>query len=107
MDDIARAFLLTRPKVGVVLDATLLMGRYGITLHNPLDGTLAIDDVVVGCLGNFLDGDTPVVNDGTTLTRLWETHLLYNIGSIFVHRASFSFLHLDTCLVGVVFVAEV
>lgn len=77
MDDIARAFLLTRPKVGVVLDATLLIGRYGITLHNPLDGTLAIDDVVVGCLGNFLDGDTPVVNDDTTLTLLWETHLLY------------------------------
>jgi hypothetical protein len=42
VEDIARLILPTIPEVRGVFDATLIVGRNGITLHNPLDGTFAI-----------------------------------------------------------------
>lgn len=47
-----------------------------VALHDPLDGGLAVDDVVVGAGGDAFEADAAVVEDGAFLALLGEAHLL-------------------------------
>ena len=58
--DVAR---VVGPVVGVVADAAGLVCRDGVTLHDPVDGGLAVDDVAVGVEGDVAQGQVGVVDD--------------------------------------------
>lgn len=47
--------MLAGPIVGIVLNERLLILAHTITLHNPLDGRFAVDDILVGFLWNVLE----------------------------------------------------
>ena len=52
------------PEVGVVGDAAVFVGGDGLAFHDPFEGGLAVDDVVVGGEGDVFEGDALVVDDG-------------------------------------------
>ena len=50
-------------EVGVVGDAALFVCGDGLAFHDPFDGGLAVDDVVVAFQRDVADGDVLVVDD--------------------------------------------
>lgn len=75
VEDVAWLPLFARPEVGDIFDAALLVGRDGITLHNPLDGILAIDLILVGFFGDTFYRDASIVEDRRVLGLLGERRL--------------------------------
>jgi hypothetical protein len=61
--NIARLVVFFGPVVGVVADATVFVHGDLITLHDPLDGRLAIHDVIVGFQRNAAKREVTVEND--------------------------------------------
>lgn len=77
IQDVAGIADLCSPVVGVIADARLLVGAEGIALHDPLDGRLAIDDIVVGAGRDVVDGDVAVVENAGLVGLGGEAHFLY------------------------------
>ena len=59
IDDVAGVVVFAAPVVGVVFDAAGFVDGDLVALHDPFEGGLAVDDVVLG-----FEGDAVVVNDG-------------------------------------------
>lgn len=55
--------MFAAPVVGVVFDATGFVNFDLVAVEEPVEGGLAVDDVVVGVLGDVGDGDVGVVDD--------------------------------------------
>ena len=51
--NVSRVSLLITPIVGVIHDTAILIRSHGVTLHQPLNSRLAIDDVFVGFIRDF------------------------------------------------------
>ena len=75
--------MLLRPIVRVVGDSAFLVGGYGITLHYPFDGGLAVDHILVSFGRYALYGDGVVVVDdafvGSFAVNLAEAHFLHPV----------------------------
>lgn len=62
------------PVVGVVPDATFLVGGDLVALHDPLDGAFAVNDVTVCFFGYTGYGDVAVVDDGLFFALFGKAH---------------------------------
>ena len=62
--------------VGVIGNAALFVGLDLVAVYDPLDSRAAIDDVLVGLVGDVFYGDLRIVDDGVLLATLDELHLL-------------------------------
>ena len=63
VEDITRLVVLTSPCVSIVEDAAFLVRLDNVTLHQPLNGRLTINDVFVCFSRNVLDGNVAIVDD--------------------------------------------
>ena len=63
VEDVAGVVVLFAPVVGVVADAALLVHGDLVTVEDPIEGGLAVDDVVVGVEGDVAEVDFAVVVD--------------------------------------------
>lgn len=75
IEDIA-GFGAVEPLVWVVDYAAVLMGGDLVTLHEPLDGRFAVDNVIVGRRRNARYGDASVVDDGGFAAAVGKLHLV-------------------------------
>ena len=68
------------PEVGVVGDAAVFVGGDGLALHDPFEGGLAVDDVVVGGERDVFEGDEVVVNDGGFVVHILAAGEVFCLG---------------------------
>lgn len=75
VDDVAGLFVLAGPVVWVVADAAVLIHGHLVALHEPFEGGLALDDVVVGFQRDAIEGEVGVVMDAGLGLHEKENHL--------------------------------
>lgn len=66
--DIAGLTLLLRPRIGVIHDTAILVGRDLVALDDPVNRTLPIDHVVISLEGDARDNDTTIIMYGIALS---------------------------------------
>lgn len=74
------------PIVGGIFYLRCLIDSDGIAFHYPLDSGIAVDDVLIGCERNVLNGDVAIVDDfalvchelAVLVTYFGETHLFHD-----------------------------